>query len=213
MLGLLALLLIVLVAFIEIGAIEYAYARLGISHRAITLLLLLTIAGSLINIPVASVSTQHMVAGQTIYEFGVPYVSPPVISVGRTVIAINLGGALIPTILSLYLLLRLGGLLRVVLATALVAVIVHRVARIVPGVGIAVPTLLPGIVAAAAAWLVDQRRRASIAYVAGTMGCLVGADLANLANISQMHAPMVSIGGAGTFDGVFVAGIVAVLLA
>ncbi|HLH75323.1 MAG TPA: DUF1614 domain-containing protein [Candidatus Binataceae bacterium] len=213
MLGLLALLLIVLVAFIEIGVIEYAYARLGISHRAITSLLLLTIAGSLINIPVASVSTRQMVAGQTIYVFGVPYVSPPVISVGHTVIAINLGGALIPTLLSLYLLLRLGGLLRATLATALVAVIVHRVAQIVPGVGIAVPTLLPGIVAAMAAWLVDKRRRASIAYVAGTMGCLIGADLANLARISQMHAPMVSIGGAGTFDGVFVAGIVAVLLA
>jgi len=213
MLGLLVLVLAVLLAFIEFGAIEYAYARLGISHRAITLLLLLTVLGSLINLPIASVSTQHMVAAKTIYVFGVPYVSPPAIQVGRTVIAINVGGALIPTIFSFYLLWRLGGWLRAAIAIALVALIVHRVARIVPGVGIAVPTLLPGIVAALAAWLVDRSRRASIAYVAGTMGCLLGADLSNLASVAQMRAPMVSIGGAGTFDGVFVAGIVAVLLA
>ena len=44
------------------------------------------------------------------------------------------------------------------------------------------------------------------------MGALVGADLTNLGGITKLGAPMVSIGGAGTFDGVFLTGVIAVLL-
>jgi uncharacterized membrane protein len=52
-----------------------------------------------------------------------------------------------------------------------------------------------------------------VAYVAGTIGTLVGADLLNLRRVQDLGAPVVSIGGAGTFDGIFVTGILAVLLA
>jgi len=45
------------------------------------------------------------------------------------------------------------------------------------------------------------------------MGALVGADLWNLPRIAEIGAPVVSIGGAGTFDGVFLTGIIAGLLA
>jgi uncharacterized membrane protein len=67
--------------------------------------------------------------------------------------------------------------------------------------------------AALLAVALDLRRSAAIAYVAGTMGCLFGADIFNLGIVSQMHAPVASIGGAGTFDGVFLSGLIAVLLA
>jgi len=53
---------------------------------------------------------------------------------------------------------------------------------------------------------------AIVAYVSGTVGALVGADLTNLGGITKLGAPVVSIGGAGTFDGVFLTGLVAVLL-
>jgi uncharacterized membrane protein len=51
------------------------------------------------------------------------------------------------------------------------------------------------------------------AYIAGSLGTLIGADLLNLDKVRGLGAPVVSIGGAGTFDGIFLAGIVAVLLA
>jgi uncharacterized membrane protein len=52
-----------------------------------------------------------------------------------------------------------------------------------------------------------------VAYVAGTIGCLLGADILNLGSVADLGAPVASIGGAGTFDGVFLTGIVAVLIA
>jgi uncharacterized membrane protein len=42
---------------------------------------------------------------------------------------------------------------------------------------------------------------------------LIGADLLNLRKLQGLGAPIVSIGGAGTFDGIFVTGLMAVLLA
>ena len=39
------------------------------------------------------------------------------------------------------------------------------------------------------------------------------ADLLNLKKISKLGAPIASIGGAGTFDGIFLTGIFAVVLA
>ena len=51
---------------------------------------------------------------------------------------------------------------------------------------------------------------AAVAYILGT---LIGADLLNLGKVQGLGAPLASIGGAGTFDGVFLTGIIAVLLA
>jgi uncharacterized membrane protein len=45
------------------------------------------------------------------------------------------------------------------------------------------------------------------------MGVLIGADILRLKDIREMGPPYAAIGGAGTFDGVFLTGIVAVLLA
>ena len=45
------------------------------------------------------------------------------------------------------------------------------------------------------------------------MGTLIGADLTNLDKVAGLGAPVASIGGAGTFDGIFLTGILAVLLA
>jgi uncharacterized membrane protein len=103
--------------------------------------------------------------------------------------------------------------MRVLGVVALVALVTHRFARPVPGVGIVVPILIPPLVAVAAALLLASEVRAAAAYVGGTMGTLVGADLLNLGRLRGVGAPVASIGGAGTFDGIFVTGIVAVLLA
>jgi uncharacterized membrane protein len=130
-----------------------------------------------------------------------------------TILAVNLGGAVIPALLSAYLVTEVGHALRLFGVTALVAVVTHRFARPVPGVGIVIPIVIPPLVAVAAALLLAPDVRAAAAYVGGTMGTLLGADLLNLRRMRGIGAPVASIGGAGTFDGIFVTGIVAVLLA
>jgi uncharacterized membrane protein len=94
----------------------------------------------------------------------------------------------------------------------LTAVVVHLVARKVPGLGITTPAFIPPVTAALIAYLVAPASPNVVAYVSGTLGTLIGADLTNLRGISELGAPVASIGGAGTFDGVFLSGIIAVLL-
>lgn len=53
----------------------------------------------------------------------------------------------------------------------------------------------------------------ALAYVWGVLGTLIGADLTNLGAVQEIIAPIASIGGAGTFDGVFLSSTIAVLLA
>jgi uncharacterized membrane protein len=159
------------------------------------------------------VPARQIAGPQTVWRFGQPYAVPEVVRQGATVVAINVGGALIPTLLSIYLLVRTRMPGRMLLGTAAVALVVHQLARVVPGVGIAVPMLLPPFLAAGVALILAFRRAPALAYVAGSMGALIGGDLLNLGRVAEMGAPMLSIGGAGTFDGVFLTGILAGLLA
>ncbi len=209
----LLVLLGVVFALIEIGVLEYAYEKMGISRRHVMTILLLTFLGSYVNVPVAELPPETVVSNRVVSFFGIPYVIPHVERWPGTVIALNLGGAIIPTILSIYLMVKKRQYGRTLSAVAVVAVAVHLLAYPVRGVGIAVPWLAPPIVAAAVAWLLAPRSAPSVAYIAGSLGTLIGADLLNLNKVAGLGAPIASIGGAGTFDGIFLAGILAVLLA
>jgi len=101
------------------------------------------------------------------------------------------------------------------IGVAIVTAIVHRFAMPVPGLGIATPMLIPPIVAAACGYFLGSsgHHRDAVAFISGVTGTLIGADLLNLRNLRDLGAPVASIGGAGTFDGIFLTGIVAVLLA
>ncbi len=201
-----------LLAAIQVGIISYAYERLGIDAHVILPLLLISLLGSAINIPVTEVDGGQVVSPHVVDFFGIRYVIPVIARHGRTVVAVNVGGAVVPTLLSFYLLATTGLFLRGVLGVTFVSLIVHRLARPVPGVGIAVPLFVPPLVAAATGLVLSPAHAPALAYVAGTLGCLVGADLLNLHRLAGLGAPVASIGGAGTFDGIFFTGIVAVLL-
>ncbi|MGH8014285.1 MAG: DUF1614 domain-containing protein [Candidatus Binataceae bacterium] len=211
--GLLGLVLVILIVLLEIGLIQTVYHKLGMSHRAVILLLFATLVGSFINIPVAAVTTGKIIHDRVIVSHGIAYVIPHVMVAGHMLIAINVGGALIPILICVYLLVRVGGLIAAILATAGVTALVYHFSHVVPGLGITVPTLFPGIAAAILAIIFGRQKSAAVAYVAGTLGCLLGADILNLPAYHQFHAPVASIGGAGTFDAVFISGIIAVLLA
>jgi uncharacterized membrane protein len=141
------------------------------------------------------------------------YLVPVVVEWPGTVIAVNVGGAVIPTLLSLYLLVKNDLWIRGIVTTAIVAAIVHMLAYPVPGVGIAVPIFVPPVATAIVAVLIARQHAAALAYVGGSLGTLIGADLLNLDAVQGLGAPVASIGGAGTFDGIFLTGVMAVLLA
>jgi len=184
----LLILLGLLIFLVEMRILTYAYRKVGVHPRYAFAVMVLSLLGSYVNIPL--------------------YTAP-----GRTVVALNVGGALIPILVSLYLVAHTGMSGRMLIGTAVVAAIVHQIAYVVPGLGIAVPMLVPPIVAAGVALVLAFRRAPPVAYVSGSMGTLIGADLLNLRQFWRLGAPMVSIGGAGTFDGVFLTGILAGLLA
>jgi uncharacterized membrane protein len=203
---------IVVIALVELGILKCAYERMGVPPRHVFGVLLLSLLGSAINIPVAQLPPEEMVSGRLVDFFGMRYVVPVVQEWPGTVVAVNVGGALIPVILSLYLLMKNQLYVRGGLAIAAVALVTHQLAYPVRGVGISVPTLVPPLVAALAAMVLGWHKAPPLAYIAGSMGTLVGADVLNLGRIQGLGAPVASIGGAGTFDGVFLSGIIAVLL-
>ncbi len=203
----------IVVALVEFGVITYAYEKMGVGRRYIFGILLLSLLGSAINIPIAELPAKDIVVQSHVNFFGVWYAVPAVEHQGRTILAINLGGALIPLALSVFLLVKHGIYTEAAIGVAVVAAITHLMAREVPGVGIAMPILLPPVLAAAVALLISRQHAAPLAYIAGSMGCLLGADVLNLYRIRDFGAPIASIGGAGVSDGVFLTGIIAVLLA
>lgn len=203
---------VVVVTLVEIGILRYAYERMGIPPRYVLSILLLSLLGSAINIPVARLLPERVVSGRVVSFYGMQYVVPVVREWPGTIIAVNVGGALIPVLLSLYLMFKNRLFVRAVLAIAVVAVITHALATPVRGVGISMPIFIPPIVAAIAGLVFGWSKSAPLAYIGGCLGTLIGADLMNLGKIAGLGAPVASIGGAGTFDGVFLVGIVAVLL-
>lgn len=130
-------------------------------------------------------------------------------------LAVNVGGALVPVLVSVYLLAHQPeALLQAMLATAIVALVVNRSARPIRGLGIATPMFIPPIVAALAGYILGGAAHAApVAYVGGVLGTLIGADIMNIGRLRDLGAPVASIGGAGTFDGIFLTGLIAVLLA
>ncbi len=198
---------------VEIGILSYAYEKMGVDRRYVFSLLFLSLLGSYVNIPVAELPAEPIVGGREILFFGVRHIVPMIEGASRTVVAVNLGGAVIPTLLSLYLVAKNRLYARAAIGVAVVAVVMHAMAQPVRGVGITLPIFLPALVAVVVTLLLSRRSAPALAYVSGSLGTLIGADLMNLDKVSGLGAPVASIGGAGTFDGIFLTGILAVLLA
>jgi uncharacterized membrane protein len=202
-----------LIILIQLRILRYAYMKLGVGPGAAMLLLVGSLIGSYFNIPITVLPGKPVMSGQIVDFYGMRYVVPFVTSWPGTVLAVNIGGAVIPTIMSTYLVIRYNLWLKAAIATAIIAAIIHSMATPVPGVGIAVPVFAPVVATAIIAFILSREYAAPLAYIGGSMGTLIGADLLNLDKITNLGAPVASIGGAGTFDGIFLTGILAVLLA
>jgi uncharacterized membrane protein len=202
-----------LIILIQLRILRYAYMRLGVGPGAAMLLLFGSLIGSYFNIPVTILPGEMVKSGEVVDFFGMQYVVPTVHQWAGTVLAVNVGGAVIPTLMSSYLMLRYQLWGKATIAVVVVAFIIHSMATPVHGLGIAVPVFAPVIATAILAFILSREYAAPLAYIGGSMGTLIGADLTNLDKITGLGAPVASIGGAGTFDGIFLTGILAVLLA
>lgn len=207
-----SLILILLLILIQVGVISMAMEKLGLSRHSIILVLFTSLLGSMVNLPLFTIhgaGTDHKPAGPTpriLFGQGTTYS-------GKTIIAINVGGALIPIFISFYLLNTYPLSLDIVaLAIAIVGLVSYLFSRPVHNIGIGIPVFIAPLTATLTSILLEPIYTAPLAYISGTLGILIGADILRLHNVRNIATPVAAIGGAGTFDGVFLTGIIAVLL-
>src|SRR6202035_2015841 len=81
---------------LQLGALRYAYLSLGVSSGTAMRLLVGSLIGSYFNIPVAVLPAKEVMSDKVVSYFGMQYVVPVVENWSGTVIAVNVGGAVIP---------------------------------------------------------------------------------------------------------------------
>ena len=205
----------------ELGGLE----SLPLSYL-VSYLILLSPPLSFVNIALARLRTgyaEQVLEMDYVVIFGIPVPIPRVRLVERkSILAINVGGGLIPITASLilaYVLWHGGGVYALyvtIAAVAVTALVTYLTSRTIPGVGIAVPALFPPLTSSLVSiTLAGSGPLAAIAaYIGGSLGALIGADVLRLArDLDKLVAPVISIGGAGVFDGIFLSGVIAALLA
>jgi uncharacterized membrane protein len=205
------LLLVILFTLVQIGLVHIAADKLGISLPLALLALFFCLLSSFINIPLFTIASHTRVEQQIVPVW---LLGKPTLMRNRILVAINLGGAIMPLFFCVYLYtLHQLALVQILIVTLGVALPSYAISRPIPGLGVAMPVFIPPIIAALLALLLATEHSAPLAYIGGTLGVILGADILRLRSIQTIGAPIVSIGGAGTFDGVFLTGIIAVLLA
>lgn len=202
-----------ILAFVQLGLLTIAFDKLGLSPSAAFTLLFASLFGSAINLPLFSIKSEAS-EQQLPKQLWQLLRQQHLIFEGKTIIAINVGGCLIPIAFSVYLFMNTDiSIINALLGIIFVAIISHLTSRPVAGLGIGMPIFIAPLSAAMAAIIIDPQHSAPLAYVSGTIGVIIGADLLRIKDIKRLGTPLASIGGAGTFDGIFITGIVAVLLA
>lgn len=214
---LLALVLMALMPLLFGQLMASALGKLHLSAGAAFALIVGVFAGSFVNIPVRTIVHDEAVAVDPLAVFGVSRRGKRWRRIRReTTIAVNVGGCIIPVGLALYeasLLAEAGGLGGAGLASLVSIAACYALARPIPGIGIALPAFLPGLISALAALLLASGDPAPVAFIAGVAGPLIGADLLHLKDVEDSPTGIASIGGAGTFDGIILSGIIAAYLA
>ena len=127
-------------------------------------------------------------------------------------LSINVGGAIIPLLLVVYLLPKVP-LKETLLASVLMVTICFLLARFIPGKGIAIPLLLPAFFATIFAVVLAFDSASPVAFIAGVLGVIIGGDLLHLPRVLREGQGIMSIGGAGVFDGIFLVAIISAFLA
>ncbi len=204
--------LVFFITMVQFGILTIAFDKLGLSSDSALLLFMTTLAGSMINLPLFSMKSNPPNMEEIPPQLRELLRQQPF--TGKTMVYVNAGGCVVPVAFSFFLLSHNPlNIEYVMLAVAAVSALSYVISHRVPGVGLGMPILLAPITAAFVSYMFDPVNAAPLAYISGTLGVLIGADLLHLKDIREMGSPFASIGGAGSFDGIFLTGIVAALLA
>jgi len=208
---LIIILIPVLFILLPIRVVKAAFGRLGIPAPIASVLFLASLAGSLVNIPIAErPAPSKPLVFESEFNIFRPFFHQPA-PAGQMTLAVNVGGAIVPVLICLLVLPR-APFFPTMISTAVLVLTCYLTARPVPGIGITIPTLIPPLAAVLCAFFFSPKNRAPVAYISGVLGVLIGADLLHLGNLPP-YGGMMSIGGAGVFDGIFLVGILAALFA
>lgn len=216
---LLSLILLILFPLLFGQLMVAALVKLHLTQATAIDLVIGIILGGLINIPVRRIVRNDVMPSNPLAVFGMSGAVPQLTRMRReTIIAVNLGGCVIPVGLALYELshvLATGApvLSALAIICAVNTVACYAVAMPVQGVGIVMPGFVSPLIAAILAMVLAPAEAPAVAFIAGVVGPLVGADLLHLRDITKNAVGVASIGGAGTFDGIVLSGIVAAYLA
>ena len=211
--------LVILFPIFLADAMAGALAKLGLNPSLSLVVVLSIFIGGVINVPIRRIPRVMSIETSPPGLFGVERMFPGWSRQSSyTVIAINVGGCIIPCMIVVYELFRIAGhgstaLVLTLVAAAINIAVCYWIARPVPNVGIVIPAPIPALIAAACGLIFMRELAPPIAFTAGVLGPLVGADLLNLRRIQRTTTGIASIGGAGTFDGIVLSGLVATLLA
>jgi len=134
-------------------------------------------------------------------------------------LGLNIGGSVIPTLVSSYLLSTVVnnqvGLVVFLVSLAASSYVIKVGSKLIPGVGVVVPSALPIVltlsltIIAHAFTGVDPL---AFSYSLGSLSTLIGADLLNLRRVINEVRGFVSIGGMGVFDGIYLTGLASLIL-
>jgi uncharacterized membrane protein len=217
------LLVILIIPLLFLGIAGAAFSRLGMSWVEAVAILLLMVLGSLVNIPLHTFrapSGRTPESGPAVFD---AFSGEPVPDAGSlTTLSLNIGGAVVPAALCIYLLSGNGQpgagspVVPVIACFALVAVLTFFLTTLLPGWGIRAPLFLPALAALALGLLLNGGTGLAAgvtAFAGGTMGTLAGATAFGLLQGIRQGIRQVSIGGSGMFGSVFLCAVLAALAA
>ncbi len=210
------ILLLFLTPFILMDFMIISLYKLGIPPLVGLGIVFCILLGSLINIPLKRIKSVSKVPMDLRLSYGVnPWFYRQISQKNELIIAVNVGGCLVPLAIALYQLLRLfnaGMVLMPVIVITINVIVCYHLSIVKKGVGVLLPAFVPGILAALSGLMLTPENPAAVAFCAGILGPLIGADLLSLKQIIKLNSGIASIGGAGTFDGIVISGFIALLL-
>ncbi len=138
----------------------------------------------------------------------------------EVLLALNVGGAIIPLIISIHIIIALSInypliILLILVGIFMVTAISYRVSRVVNGIGVIVPVIVPALTAASTALILVEMAgypistAGPVSYVSGTIGTILGVDVLKIRDVVEnaKNKYIVSIGGMGSFDTIYLVGL------
>jgi uncharacterized membrane protein len=209
-----SILAIFFITILQVDLFEIAFTKLGLTPQQSLFLLIGSLLGSGINLPLLQLrNPEQGFPVKVVVQKVIFGVAPKTLS-DKVIIAVNVGGCLIPVGLSLYFIsLQLIDPVKIFIGVFGITLLSYKTSQLIPGFGVGMPIFLAPLSAALLALIIDPEHAAQLAYMSGVLGVLIGADLMRIKNIAQLGRSIAVIGGAGTFDGIFLTGLIAALLA